>query len=260
MASTLIDGVCRGCGGSTGTTVDDHEAKADPHPQYLTQTEGDALYAGGGDAAAAVAAHVALGDPHAQYLLETAAAATYATPGDITTAVSAHEAAGDPHPDYATETFTEDRTGWAYYQDDTVTSGSPLTLVAATPTNLPNAADTLNESELPSDATELYDGTVVTFRTLGELLEVQVEVTVEAVAATDWLDIWLEDSGANRFAQHVMALPKGTTAQRLTHRFAVQANAALVASGGTVRVESNDAVDLYDIRYRISRGHQFRTT
>lgn len=76
-----------------------HEAKADPHSQYLTQTEGDARYAtlgasapvssvngktgavtlnaadvgadAAGAASSAVSAHVAASDPHGQYALES---------------------------------------------------------------------------------------------------------------------------------------------------------------------------------------------
>lgn len=52
-----------------------HEAKPDPHPQYLTKAEADAFYDSIGLAAEAIAldterlsAHVAAADPHPQYL------------------------------------------------------------------------------------------------------------------------------------------------------------------------------------------------
>lgn len=55
--------------------IADHEAKADPHPQYLTKSEADAFYDSIGLAAAAIdqdvarlSAHVADPDPHPQYL------------------------------------------------------------------------------------------------------------------------------------------------------------------------------------------------
>lgn len=287
MATDLTDNTCRLCGGSTGETVADHELKADPHPQYLTQTEGDALYADAAEITAAVAAHEAdAGDPHAAagYLTAAdvgsfateayadAAVATHAGlpdphPGyvlnaELTTAINNHAIAADPHTDYALESFAEDLTGWGYYQDDTVTSGSPLSLVAATPTDLPNAADTVDATELPTDVAEFYEttGSTIVFQAVGELIDVQVQATVEAVAATDWLDVWLEDSAAAQFARSTYALPKGATAQTIVHRFTVRANANLVANGGTIRVESNAAVDVYDIRYLVSRGHKTRTT
>jgi hypothetical protein len=70
-----------------------HLAASDPHPQYLTQAEADALYddlgAGTAAASAAVSAHEAAGDPHPQYLTQTEADARYlqsvgAQPFDLT--------------------------------------------------------------------------------------------------------------------------------------------------------------------------------
>jgi hypothetical protein len=45
-----------------------HEGAGDPHTQYLTEVEADALYDALGAAAAEVAAHEAAGNPHPQYL------------------------------------------------------------------------------------------------------------------------------------------------------------------------------------------------
>lgn len=68
-----------------------HEAAADPHPQYLTQTEADALY----EDAGAVATHEAAGDPHPQYLTQAEGDAAYApissTNTDLTNTPAATE-------------------------------------------------------------------------------------------------------------------------------------------------------------------------
>lgn len=65
-------------GGGGGISADDvtaaidaHEAEPDPHPQYLTQTEANALYAPTGDGSTNLAAHVAASDPHTQYQKES---------------------------------------------------------------------------------------------------------------------------------------------------------------------------------------------
>ncbi|MDE2388897.1 MAG: phage tail protein [Betaproteobacteria bacterium] len=108
--------------------VFDHEAKANPHPQYILQTKrgavnGVASLDGSGlvpmsqmppalatdvELAAAIAAHLAAADPHAQYAADADLAAhnaaadphpQYATDADLT----AHNAAPDPHPQYATD-------------------------------------------------------------------------------------------------------------------------------------------------------------
>ena len=60
--------------GAASVAIAQHEAAADPHPQYLTETEADAKYAtigsggtGGdpaGTAAALLADHEAAADPH----------------------------------------------------------------------------------------------------------------------------------------------------------------------------------------------------
>lgn len=60
-----------GGGGDVAAAIAAHEAAANPHPSYLTPTEGDAAYDAIGAAAAAVASHEAASDPHPQYLTQT---------------------------------------------------------------------------------------------------------------------------------------------------------------------------------------------
>jgi len=81
---------------STSETLAEHEAAADPHPQYLLQTEGETI------ANAAVAAHNAVGDPHPQYLTPAEGNAAYDALGAAASAVSTHEGLTDPHPGYLT--------------------------------------------------------------------------------------------------------------------------------------------------------------
>ena len=73
--------------GAASAVITQHEAAADPHPQYLTETEADAKYAligsggtGGdpaGTAAALLAAHEVAADPHPQYLTQSEGDALY---------------------------------------------------------------------------------------------------------------------------------------------------------------------------------------
>jgi hypothetical protein len=58
-------------GGGAEDAIAAHVAETDPHPQYLTQSEADLLYAAGGDGSTQIAAHVAAADPHAQYQKES---------------------------------------------------------------------------------------------------------------------------------------------------------------------------------------------
>ncbi len=74
--------------GAASTVIVQHEAAADPHPQYLTETEANAKYAligsggtGGdpaGTAAALLVAHEAAADPHPQYLTQSEGDTQYA--------------------------------------------------------------------------------------------------------------------------------------------------------------------------------------
>ena len=93
-----------------------HEAKADPHAQYIKTSQkgvanGVATLGGDGlvplsqlppaiatdaELAASLSAHVSAGDPHPQYLTAAEGATADAA------AIAAHLAAGDPHPQYLT--------------------------------------------------------------------------------------------------------------------------------------------------------------
>lgn len=95
---------------SIANAVAAHEAKADPHAQYIKAIQkgvanGVATLGGDGlvplsqlppaiatdaELAASLAAHVSAGDPHPQYL----------TPAEGDAAIAAHAAAADPHPQY----------------------------------------------------------------------------------------------------------------------------------------------------------------
>lgn len=65
-------------------------------------TEASSAFDAAGTAASAVAAHVAAGDPHPVYLTASEGNAAYEVAG----AVAAHAAAGDPHPTYMTSAET----------------------------------------------------------------------------------------------------------------------------------------------------------
>lgn len=76
-------------GDGAGDAIAAHVAESDPHPQYLTQAEADALYAAAGAASTTLAAHEAAADPHPQYLTQTEADSRYlqsagAQPFDLT--------------------------------------------------------------------------------------------------------------------------------------------------------------------------------
>jgi phage-related tail fiber protein len=97
----MIDPQAYATAATVAQQIAEHEAKADPHPQYTTAAEaGQAATAAAGDA---VAAHEAKGDPHPQYM--TAAETGLAVDGGI----AAHEGKQDPHPQYMTQSEVDNR-------------------------------------------------------------------------------------------------------------------------------------------------------
>lgn len=86
-----------------------HVGAADPHPQYLTATEGNAAYDASGAASAAQAFAIQRGNHTGTQAIATVTGLQTAldgkeAAGTAASAVTAHEAAGDPHPQYLTET------------------------------------------------------------------------------------------------------------------------------------------------------------
>ena len=127
----------------TAAAINAHATATDPHPIYLTQTEGDGRYrqtaaaltdsdipaaiARDAEVTAAINAHATATDPHPIYLTQTegdgryrqtAAALTdsdipaaIARDAEVTAAINAHATATDPHPIYLTQTEGYNRYG-----------------------------------------------------------------------------------------------------------------------------------------------------
>lgn len=87
----------------------------------------DAAGTGASAAAAAVAAHTVASDPHPQYLTDAEGNAAYDASGAATSAVSAHVAESDPHPQYTTQSE-----GDARYERG-LTAGANITIDRTNP-------------------------------------------------------------------------------------------------------------------------------
>lgn len=166
--------------GTAAALVAAHEAAANPHPQYLTQAEGDSQYDAIGDAAAAVAAHS--GDTTGVHgiadtsLLETTAGAQ--TKADdaqadaeatAAAALAAHVAASDPHPGYLTPAEGDsayDALGAAA----TAQAAAEATAAAALAGHL-------------SDATDAHDASAVSFIPTGSIAASDVQSALAEVAS-----------------------------------------------------------------------------
>ena len=86
--------------GSGPAAVAAHEALGDPHAQYLTNSEGAALFDAVGASSSSMAAHLLASDPHPNYLTAAEGSSLYASAAAPASAVAAHEGLADPHPQY----------------------------------------------------------------------------------------------------------------------------------------------------------------
>lgn len=130
-----------------------HTGAIDPHPQYLTQSEGDGRYplaanvytksetdTAIGGVSAALSAHAGAVDPHTQYALEVDVATALATKESAGVAAAldaAHVAASNPHPQYPVTYIQQTRPAvsgpWFWWQTDASGAIIDLTINDGTP-------------------------------------------------------------------------------------------------------------------------------
>ena len=154
-------------------------------------------------------------------------------------------------------------TGFGNYADTVYTTGSPFTVVdGASAVNLPNNAGSKYELQKPIDVTTFYDGTVITGRN-GDGINITTEFKCRPTGAgvnprlTVSIDI---GGGIGELYPRDFFLTKGTG---VTHNFLTSFNAYTLdtweANGGTVKVTAtNENIEIYDIRYVITRTHKAR--
>lgn len=155
-------------------------------------------------------------------------------------------------------TNAEDNTGWAQYADTQYTSGAPFSVVGNTDTILPNNAGGIIDSQKPSDVTTFYDGTVITGRN-GDGLAITIDFNaVPTNAGTTFMEVWVDiGGGIGQLYKRIITFPKGTGIVRPIN-FTVNAYTldTWETNGGTVYVRANGSIDLYDIRYVLTRTHK----
>jgi|SRR6056297_268462 len=154
-------------------------------------------------------------------------------------------------------------TGWGVYSDTEYTSASPLTVTAGTPKQaLPNNAGSKIEAQLPDDVSTFYDGTTITGRDGDGIL---ITFELKAKPATNASDVRLLttiDIGGSigEIYTSEYFLTKGVGVE---HHILKTINAYTLdtweSNGGTVMIESfNSNIEVYDIRYIITRTHKAR--
>jgi len=144
--------------------------------------------------------------------------------------------------------------GWAQYADTQYTSGSPFSVAANTDTILPNNAGNNIETQKPLDVDTFYDGTVITGRN-GDGIAITVDLlAIPTNANTSFVEIWFDIGSGQDLYKRIITFPKGNGVVRPIN-FSVSGYTLNTweANGATVKVRADNTVDLYDIRYVITR-------
>lgn len=154
-------------------------------------------------------------------------------------------------------------TGWGNYSDTLYTVGAPFTVIDAAPAVLlPNNKGTTLEIQKPIDVDTFYDGTVITGRN-GDGINVTIEFKCKPLGVdpspriTVYIDI---GGGIPELYTRDFVLSKGTGVE---HYYLSSFNAYTLdtweANGGTLYVAaSGEDIEIYDIRYIITRTHKAR--
>ncbi|MFG6686127.1 hypothetical protein ACGK9U_06070 [Mariniflexile sp. HNIBRBA6329] len=154
-----------------------------------------------------------------------------------------------------------DYTGWADYVDGTYTSASPF-VVSTTKLTLPNDADVVRDSQKPIDVTTFYDSTssTITGRD-GDGINIVIEFKARPNTTSESRLTLTIDIGApvGEIYKRDFVLNKGNDVE---HYYLSSFNAYTLgtwqANGGIVKVVSTASIDIYDIRYVITRTHKAR--
>lgn len=150
--------------------------------------------------------------------------------------------------------------GWAQYTDTTYTSGSPFSVSADTDTNVPNDGGSVLDDQKPSDVASFYSGGLITGRE-GDGILITVDLkALPTNANTTTIEFWFDIGGSiGELYRRILTFPKGNGVERPVN-FTVGGYTldTWEANGATVKCRANGTVDLYDIRYVITRTHKAR--
>ena len=155
-----------------------------------------------------------------------------------------------------------DYSGWATYVDGIYTSASPFSLAGATSATLPNAASSIIDSQKPIDITTFYDSSnsTITGRN-GDGVNIVIEFKARPTTSSSTrLTVAIDIGGAiGEIYPRDFLLTKGIGTE---HYYLSSFNAYTLntweTNGGTVKIISTAAVEIYDIRYVITRTHKAR--
>ena len=142
--------------------------------------------------------------------------------------------------------------GWGQYQDTQYTELAPLSLVADTDTLLPNNRASVIERIRTGET--FYNGAEILGKT-GEGILITLDMqALPTEANTTLVEFWFDIGGPTDLYRRLVSFPKGNGVIRPIN-FTVMGYTldTWEANGAKVYVRSNGTLDLYDIRYVITR-------
>lgn len=141
---------------------------------------------------------------------------------------------------------TSQAKGWAQYEDDTYTSGSPLSITAAGGDVLlecDGAGSNTVTSELPSDGALLWDTTNDKFLSgnIGDAFDVRVDFDAKNTNVTGAFDMKIDigDPSGIVIVERTLTFAKGAnTEQHFSIGFPLYSMATFVANGAKIYINS----------------------
>ncbi|MGB5943797.1 MAG: hypothetical protein WBG71_13020 [Leeuwenhoekiella sp.] len=157
-----------------------------------------------------------------------------------------------------------DYTGWADYVDTQYTSAAPFTGITTTPArvSLPNNAGIIQDGQKPVDISTFYDSTTGTITGRdGDGVNIVIEFKARPTNTNiPRITVAIDIGGAvGEIYKRDFILSKGAGVE---HFYLSSFNAYTLntweANGGTVKISSTFPVEVYDIRYIVTRTHRAR--
>lgn len=153
-------------------------------------------------------------------------------------------------------------TGWGYYEDDTLTLGSPLSVTA---TSTPGTQLTINSSvtetdELPSDATSpLWNAGTNKINPIaeGDSYSVRLSLTASNTTGATYAIVYLDVGGASGIIYENPILFPAGDGTKVSLDFTLRVNADFATNGGSLHIyKDGGTLEIIDTSILITRLHK----
>ena len=165
--------------------------------------------------------------------------------------------------DLATEDQATGGSGWAFYDDSTLTSGSPLTIAnTRSQITIDGLGSSTDKTQLPADVTDFWLGNEITPENAGDAYELRIDfkASVNAVNSYCLLQLDIGDETPINIVNRTITFPRG---QNIVHDisvgFGIFSGSTFLANGGKLFIDTSsagDTVTLYEPGILIARVHQ----